>query len=215
MLRSEATAGVICLPRMPLTAPELQNTDTNGIHADSAFFVRIASPTVLSLSLPAIEDMNRKRRGHMTRESGKLSMDAFHHLSSPHRGEWDPLPKWCTRNSLEWSQANTTSPTVRLWTGCVAGSAFPYWDLPLCAFAGPDHPQNHPLNHSYTKQLSIVPSAMVKWPPNEHWLPSYNYILLTHVLNFCWPLHVLLLLSFLYINMRTYITSAHGHDKVA
>ena len=27
MLRSEATAGVICLPRMPLTAPELQNTD--------------------------------------------------------------------------------------------------------------------------------------------------------------------------------------------
>ena len=28
MLRSEATAGVICLPRMPLTAPELQNTDT-------------------------------------------------------------------------------------------------------------------------------------------------------------------------------------------
>ena len=30
MLRSEATAGVICLPRMPLTAPELQNTDTNG-----------------------------------------------------------------------------------------------------------------------------------------------------------------------------------------
>ena len=33
MLRSEATAGVICLPRMPLTAPELQNTDTNGIHA--------------------------------------------------------------------------------------------------------------------------------------------------------------------------------------
>ena len=43
MLRSEATAGVICLPRMPLTAPELQNTDTNGIHADSAFFVRISS----------------------------------------------------------------------------------------------------------------------------------------------------------------------------
>ena len=36
MFRSEATAGVICLPRMPLTAPELQNTDTNGIHADSA-----------------------------------------------------------------------------------------------------------------------------------------------------------------------------------
>ena len=33
MLRSEATTGVICLPRMPLTAPELQNTDTNGIHA--------------------------------------------------------------------------------------------------------------------------------------------------------------------------------------
>ena len=133
----------------------------------------------------------------MTRESEKLSMDAFHHLSSPHwGGEWDPLPKWCTRNSLEWSQANTTSPTVRLWTGCVAGSAFPYWDLPLCAFAGPDHPQNHPLNHSYTRQLSIVPSAMVKWPPNEHWLPSYNYILLTHVLYFCWPLHVLLL-SFL------------------
>ena len=28
---------------MPLTAPELQNTDTNGIHADSAFFVRISS----------------------------------------------------------------------------------------------------------------------------------------------------------------------------
>ena len=25
MLRSEATAGVICLPRMPLTVPELQN----------------------------------------------------------------------------------------------------------------------------------------------------------------------------------------------
>ena len=25
--------GVICLPRMPLTAPEPQNTDTNGIHA--------------------------------------------------------------------------------------------------------------------------------------------------------------------------------------
>ena len=40
-LCSEATAGVICLPRMPLTAPVLQNTDTNGIHADSAFFVRI------------------------------------------------------------------------------------------------------------------------------------------------------------------------------
>ena len=32
MLRSEATAGVICLPRMPLTTPEPQNTDTNGIH---------------------------------------------------------------------------------------------------------------------------------------------------------------------------------------
>ena len=25
--------GVICLPRMPLTTPEPQNTDTNGIHA--------------------------------------------------------------------------------------------------------------------------------------------------------------------------------------
>ena len=33
MLRSEAAASVICLPRMPLTAPEPQNTDTNGIHA--------------------------------------------------------------------------------------------------------------------------------------------------------------------------------------
>ena len=33
MLRSEATSGVNCLPRMPLTAPELQNTYTNGIHA--------------------------------------------------------------------------------------------------------------------------------------------------------------------------------------
>ena len=33
MLRSEAMAGVICVPRMSLTAPELQNTDTNGIHA--------------------------------------------------------------------------------------------------------------------------------------------------------------------------------------
>ena len=33
MLRSEAKAGVICLPRMPLTAPELQNTGTNGILA--------------------------------------------------------------------------------------------------------------------------------------------------------------------------------------
>ena len=30
---SEATAGVIGLPRMPLTAPDLQNMDTNGIHA--------------------------------------------------------------------------------------------------------------------------------------------------------------------------------------
>ena len=37
MLRSEATAGVICLPRMPLTAPELQNTDANGIHATWAW----------------------------------------------------------------------------------------------------------------------------------------------------------------------------------
>ena len=33
MLRSEATAGVICLPRMSLTTPDPQNTDTNGIHA--------------------------------------------------------------------------------------------------------------------------------------------------------------------------------------
>ena len=53
MLRSEATASIICLPRMPLTAPELQNTDTNEIRATwpGNYYILLLRAHILNINM--------------------------------------------------------------------------------------------------------------------------------------------------------------------
>ena len=42
--------GIICLPRMPLTTPEPQNSDTNGIHATLLFTILTKNTSFRSYS---------------------------------------------------------------------------------------------------------------------------------------------------------------------